>query len=241
MNTFNGYERPVVSIHQIEITSRCNLACVYCPHPSLAREKHDMSMETYRRSLYWVEYFKCKGTQNELSLTGMGEALLHPDFVEMLAMARHTLPHGKILFSTNGLLLDDAMAKAIKPYAPDVYISLHRPEKAGLAVECARRAGLTFETNAQFAYNGFDWAGQVDWANSAPEHLCQTLNKGWAVVLADGSVTQCCMDANGIGATGHVKQDPARYPLMMREFELCNKCHLQVPVTDLEEAQCASL
>jgi hypothetical protein len=218
-----NYPRPVASIKQIEITSRCNLACSYCPHPKMARAKHDMDEETFYRTLLMVEHFCREGTQGELSLTGLGEALMHPKFPEMLEQARDVIGWNRpLVFSTNGLLLDDEMASMIAPARPIVFVSLHRPEKAGPAIEACKRAGIAVGKNNSFVDSALDWAGQVDWFVSAPRSPCEFLRSGWGVVLADGKITTCCFDADYSGVIGSVWDDPRG--LEMKPYGLCEKC-----------------
>ncbi len=93
--------RSITQIHQIEVTTKCNLHCRYCPHGKMTRKKEHMSMETYESAIKWVEYFDSQGTQTEVSLTGIGEPLMHPRFLEMVGMLRDVYD-GPILFSTNG-------------------------------------------------------------------------------------------------------------------------------------------
>src|SRR5262245_42521314 len=119
-----NYPRPIRSIHQIEITTRCNLRCVYCPSPNQPKlrnqEPMDMDAMIFSRALRWAVALNDRrdDERGELSLTGIGEALLHPQFVEFLAIARHVLPANPIVFSTNGLLLTDELAAKIAPYRP---------------------------------------------------------------------------------------------------------------------------
>ena len=231
------YPRPVREIHQIEVSSRCNLHCKYCPSPKLdvapengghGRAKIDMPWATWEQALRLVKHYCDSGTQGELALTGIGEALLHPRFVDMVASAREIIgPSRALTFSTNGLLLDDKLCEKLKPYRPDIYVSLHRPEKAGPAIEAARRAGLLAGTNVSAATSSFNWAGQLKWQVSAPKILCEYLNVGWAVVLSDGRVTTCCLDASGVGGVGTVWDDPRS--LFLKPYVLCKTCHMEVP------------
>jgi Radical SAM superfamily len=237
-----GYPRPITSIHQVEISTRCNLRCTYCPSRHLdkpidkggsGRAKIDISMAHYKRALDWARYFEDRGTQGELALTGIGEALLHPDFVEFLRLAREALPHNLITFSTNGLLLDDELCSAIEPYQPAVYVSTHRPEKAGPAINAARRHGLLAGTNTAFATEAFDWAGEVKWEVSIPPDTvtCEYLRTGWAVVLSDGRMATCCLDAEGASTVGHVDDEPGSLSIApwAGVKQGCASCHMRVP------------
>jgi len=169
-----------------------------------------MDQRVFERALDWVEALndRREDTLGELSLTGVGEALLHPEFVEFLALARKRLPGTPLVFSTNGLLLTDELCERIKPYRPQICISLHRPEKAGPAIQAAKRHGLYEMVNPAPAISAFNWAGQVpNWFVSAPPITCEYLKSGWGVVLVDGRITTCCLDASGKGVVGHV-DDP---------------------------------
>jgi hypothetical protein len=232
-----GYPRPLTSIHQIEITSRCNLRCVYCPSRHLdkpiseggsGRAKVDITAEHYARALEWAIHFDTLGTQGELALTGIGEALMHPLFVQFVRDARQALPTNPITFSTNGLLLNDALCEQLAPYSPRIYVSTHRPEKAGPAINAARRWGLLADTNTSFATEAFDWAGQVDWEVSIPPAsvACEYLRSGWGVVLSDGRITTCCLDATGNGQIGHIDDEPGT--VSTRPWSLCEPCHMVV-------------
>ena len=222
------YPRPVRDIHQIELTTRCNLRCKYCPSPQKLRAHEDMTDETFAAAMDMVTFFVRQGTQTELSLTGIGESLMHPRFVDMVEFARRVIGSKRdLVVTTNGLLLDDKMCAAIAPFAPKVFVSLHRPEKAGPAVEAAKRAGIFAGANPAPSVSAFDWAGQVKWHVSAPRTACEYLRLGWGVVLVDGRVTTCCLDATGGGAFGTVWDDPER--LAMSPWDLCSSCHMDVP------------
>lgn len=190
----------------------------------------DMDWATFQRAVAWAEYLNRDGA--ELSLTGIGEALLHPEFVKMLAYARARLPQNLLVFSTNGILLTDDLAREIAPYNPTVYISLHRPEMAGPALEAVKRHGLSHGVNASPATSAFDWAGQVKWHTSAPTIVCEYLKTGWAVVLVDGRITTCCLDASGAGVVGHIDQpfeSLTKPNTGLKPYSLCATCHMTVP------------
>jgi len=134
----SAYPRPVTRIHQIEITSECNLRCRYCAHPKMKRAKQHMKLETFKRTLEHVKYFKEHGDgQKELSLTGVGEALLHPEFLTMAKLAREALPDEHIIFSTNGILLTEDIVKELVPLGIGIFVSTHRPEVAAPAINIA--------------------------------------------------------------------------------------------------------
>ena len=221
--------RLIQEIHQIEVTSRCNLACKYCPHPKMQRPKADMDWLTFLRAMLWVTYFYERGLQKELSFTGIGEATLHLKFIPMLIYARQHCPDLPILFSTNGLpTFTEEIAQACQELNVGVMISLHRPEVAGRAVELAKKYGVLKYVNNSAATEAFDWAGQVDWFNSTQENIvCEYLRSGWGVVLQDGQITTCCLDAENRGVVGTVWDDPGS--LSIEPYELCKSCHMELP------------
>lgn len=225
------YSRPVTEIHQIEITTRCNLACRYCPHPKMKREKTDMTDDIFDRSLDHAEYYYRRGTQKELSITGIGESTLHPNLIPFLERARQRLPNLNILFSTNGLpSFTEEIAIACQKFSIGVYISLHRPDVAGRTVDLCKKYGIIRGVNSAAATNPFDWAGQVDWHVSAPSSICAYLQRGWAAVLQDGDVTTCCLDAEKKGIIGHVRDATGNF--FVRPYSLCNACHEKVPAVN---------
>lgn len=226
---------PLRSIHQIEITSRCNLRCRYCVHPTMKREKRDMDANTYLAAIGWAYHFKKRGTQGELNLAGIGESTMHPEFIPMLALAREALgDEHDIVLATNGLLVDDDMAQAMAPYRPRVYVSLHRPERAGPAVEALKRAGILAGVSADPAISAVDWAGQVKWHVSAQRMPCPWVRGGWAMVLSDGRLTRCCFDGTGVGVFGHITDNLEA--MGTSPYKLCATCHQDVGVELEQEA-----
>lgn len=187
-----------------------------------------MLWETFLAALDLVRHYVQQGSQTELSLTGIGESLMHPQFVEAVAEARAVIgPDRPLVITTNGLLLDEAMCRDLAPFRPQVFVSLHRPEKAGPAVELAKKYGILHGVNASAAISAFNWAGQIDWHVSAPRTKCEYLRAGWGVVLVDGRVTTCCLDASGAGVVGTVWDIPEK--LMLKPYSLCSTCHMTPP------------
>lgn len=234
--SFSAYPRPVRDIHQIELSTRCQLRCVYCPHfPNLPRKKEDMTRDTFNATLDLVRFYVRQGTQTELSLTGIGEAMLHPDFLEYATLAREAIgPQRRLVITTNGILLTEEMAKSLVSIHPLIYISLHRPEKAGLAIEIAKKYGLLEGVNSSFATSAFDWAGSMQgrWFVSAPRIQCEYLRSGWAVILVDGRVATCCLDADGSSTIGTVWDKPEILQLKPWNNDKgagCSSCHMDVP------------
>lgn len=85
---------------QIEVTTRCNASCHYCPRTTYRTSwnNRDLSLETFRTLLPVIADTK------RIHLQGWGEPFLHPQLFEMIARAKKT--GCKVGTTTNGMLLD---------------------------------------------------------------------------------------------------------------------------------------
>lgn len=191
---------PVRVLHQIEMTSRCNLRCRYCVHHKMPRAKADMTEETYVRALEWVQYFAVRG-QRELNLAGIGESTMHPEFIRFLALAREKLPVPfRLVVTTNGVAVTEEMVRAMQPHSPSVFVSLHRPEKAGPALELFKKYKMLEGASVDPAVEAINWAGQVQWHVSVRERRdCSWIRFGKVMAMSDGRVTRCSLDGSGAG------------------------------------------
>jgi hypothetical protein len=217
-------------IHQIEITSRCNLRCVYCVHRHMPREKADMSMDVFLKAVSWAKTFADRGWQRSLNLAGIGESTMHPLFTEFVGIARARLgPSFDLVLATNGLLVDDEMAEKLAPYRPRVFVSLHRPEKAGPAVEVLKRAGILAGVSTDPSTAATDWAGQVKWHRSAVEYRpCGWVRHGAVFVMSDGRLSPCSFDGTGDETIGSVFDDLDQ--LATHPYRLCVTCDQRLEI-----------
>lgn len=121
---------------QVEVTTRCNTACSYCPHTLFSKSwlSHDMSMETYDRL---KPAFKNTGL---VFLQGWGEPLLHEDILRMLEIAKKL---GCMTgTTTNGILIDDEVANSLVNLDVDIVaLSL-----AGVGENNDNRRGVAFSS-----------------------------------------------------------------------------------------------
>ena len=94
----------------VEVTDACNLACPVCY--SDAKGERKMPLADFQR--YIADLAGKKGGLDSVQLTG-GEALLHPEFWEMVAFVHADKRIGKIYLPTIGLLVerDEVMSRLV--------------------------------------------------------------------------------------------------------------------------------
>jgi hypothetical protein len=229
-------------VHQIEMTSICNLRCRYCPHPHMGRPKVHMTAEAYAAALGWAKHFIERNieqtTYRELNLAGIGESTMHPEFARNVFLAREAVgDQVELILATNGLLMTKELAREIAPSRIKVWVSLHRPEKAGPAVEALRAAGIFAGVSSDPSVAAIDWAGQVPWTVSVVKgRPCPWVLGGRVVVLADGRVSRCCLDAEGVGVLGSIDGDLEQ--MRTSPYVLCRTCDQDVGV-EMEKEEAA--
>lgn len=102
----------------LELTYRCNWRCVFCYNP----RHHDLRGLSGREWIAVLDDLRELGTLS-VTLTG-GEALTHPDFLEIARAVRSRSFTLRVL--TNGTLVTEAMADALASLDPmAIELSLH--------------------------------------------------------------------------------------------------------------------
>ncbi len=91
---------------EIELTNRCNLACVQCLRSRGLRPYAlgDISFENYRQILAQFPFVM------NLCLNGFGEPMMHKQFFEIVSYTRRERPWCKIGIYSNGMLIDEEAA-----------------------------------------------------------------------------------------------------------------------------------
>ncbi len=97
-----------VKIIQLEVSSKCDSSCIYCPHTLYRKTWPEkiMNLEVFSKV---VDEAKSLGTKY-LHLQGWGEPLLHPDFTDIVKGASR---HFSVGFTTNGKYLTEKVAREI--------------------------------------------------------------------------------------------------------------------------------
>jgi len=116
----------------LELTSKCNYACVGCPTHELIRGKGSMDLGLYRSILDEVG-----NSLDRVFLWGYGEPLLHPQVTELIRYAGDFSTR-KVL-STTGWKLEDLLDIEVLTKLDELIISIN---------------GLTPEVYAQHQING---------------------------------------------------------------------------------------
>jgi radical SAM protein with 4Fe4S-binding SPASM domain len=89
----------------IEITTQCNMKCTYCARTLLKRTVKTMSLETFRRILEILPH------AYRITLVGLGEPLLHPNVIEMVAEA--SALGRRTALVTNAMCLDSSLSSEL--------------------------------------------------------------------------------------------------------------------------------
>ena len=223
--------RKITTINTIEVSALCDNICPYCPAPTQHEHRPVglMDINTFIKAVQWVKHFDDEGTQQELNLHGVGEPTLNKDLVEMIRLARAAAPDIVINFNTNGNRMTPELAEACRDAGiTSINVTAHKAESTMRAVKAIKGAGLQCHANADFAMNPNNWGGQVAWTETVDYKLwCNWLDKGQVMVMWDGRVTRCCLDAFGQGVFAHIDDDLRG--LEVTTFALCETCHHERP------------
>ncbi len=110
---------PTLDWVQVEVTTHCNGACIYCPHTLMKNRwtGKQMSIDLFHKLLPFLKY------TDMVYLQGWGEPLLNNDIFEMIRICKD---QGKCVgFTTNGVLLnEDTIRKLVDLELDIIGISL---------------------------------------------------------------------------------------------------------------------
>jgi 7,8-dihydro-6-hydroxymethylpterin dimethyltransferase len=125
----------------VEITDRCNLSCPTCYAMSSPHYGRHRTVEEVERMLDII--VANEGTPDVVQISG-GEPTIHPDFFEILDIAK-TKPIKHLMLNTNGIRIakDFEFAKRLATYAPDFEVYLQFDSFKPEALETLRGKDLT--------------------------------------------------------------------------------------------------
>lgn len=108
---------------EIEPTNECNLLCGYCPRRFMKYKTGFMNIKLYKKIIDEVSAFP----ERTLVLFRRGEALLHPEFIQMLSYTKGKFK--EVQLATNAVLMDKRMANAIAEAVDFLSFSLELPQR----------------------------------------------------------------------------------------------------------------
>ena len=225
------------TITTIELSNDCQLACRYCVNRDMEKKAHRrrqiMSDEVFEKCLDLLTDLCTRNTQAEVNMNGNGESFLDPKMFSRIAAVRNVIGKDRLLnISTNGLIMSDEIAQALKHSGLDqMQVSVHRPEVARLAGQTLAINGMKGSFNFGAVSAPHNWAGQIakeHWVRVLPKIPCHPLMEGRGYVSVEGNISPCCYDYRLLGAFGTVFDSD----LVQREvkpFSLCETCHQEIP------------
>ncbi|MFA5031414.1 MAG: radical SAM protein [bacterium] len=102
----------------IELTNKCNLDCIHCIEKT-GYEKGMMGFDKFKKVFNEFPYAL------SVSLNGVGEPLLHPQFFDIIRYIKHTRSYVITTIFSNGVLINESMARdIIKSGLSKIHISL---------------------------------------------------------------------------------------------------------------------
>ncbi len=132
----------------LELTSRCNFDCEFCPQGAMERPRGDMDFALFERLAAEVAEQRVAPA---LAFHLMGEPLLYPRLADALGVTRQ---RGlRALVTTNGSLLGEALAREMSTAEPHfVAVSLQTPDPASFALRGQR--ALSYEAFRERVLDG---------------------------------------------------------------------------------------
>ena len=219
----------------IELTNRCNLACVMCPvNRDMVRERHDLDAEAYRRLI---------NENPDVDLILMfqwGESLLVQDFYDRV---RYATDRGiRVMVTSNGTLLTEKVCdklldcgleritfsvdggpethERIRGFSYDRLranverlVRMRDERGSPLGIDVNMTLWEENEDEAEMVHDA--WKDLVDrfqfisrFVEAPRQTPCRELWRGAMVVHSNGNVVPCCRDVEGDLAVGNVHERP---------------------------------
>ncbi len=123
------FMRSVPAYVEIEITNDCNCSCMICPRTShMKRSVKNMSLDEYKQI---IDELKSLCHEVVISLTLMGEPMIHPQFIDMIDYTLN-IPGMAMIIETNGIFLNNELSDRFIQYNSDrliIIVALDSPDK----------------------------------------------------------------------------------------------------------------
>lgn len=125
---------------ELELTTRCQLDCLFCPRHSYTPNRPDISSALVDTL---IAEFSQQSLPLALALGGLGEPLMHPNFLDIVRRLASITNLKRIFVETNGLLLTPDLSRELEALrekihiiinlsamTQEAYTELHRPDDA---------------------------------------------------------------------------------------------------------------
>lgn len=236
-------------IYQMETTSFCNAKCPWCPHSSLTRPSGFIDLETVSRviahckevnqkyialhhmgePLMHPDFVKILEMFNDadIKVEFSTNAILLPKHTQAIimnnvAVIRIAVDYFGFHAEYDGYfkMLNEQM-HLFKGKNTKVY--LHTVLKQYVNEMTPLREIKYHNPWVEIHHKDMDnWAGQVDGESTLPPGECYFLTKNHVVVLWNGDIVPCCMDADGRHVLGNINVNPEI--TVQNKYTLCQSC-----------------
>jgi radical SAM protein with 4Fe4S-binding SPASM domain len=189
---------PLFSMVEIEINSRCNRRCGYCPNAIAPRRaRRLMALDSYERILdRLVEV----GFAGRLSYHFYNEPLLHPELAAFVARTRARLPTTRQVLYTNGDHLTRARHAELLAAGVDRFIVTQHDGAPGEPM-----TAVTWQVPEQLDLT--NRGGLLAIGRPRPHRPCHA-PASMLIVTIEGNVVLCYEDATETVVVGNVFTTP---------------------------------
>jgi wyosine [tRNA(Phe)-imidazoG37] synthetase (radical SAM superfamily) len=156
---------------QLSISSVCNARCLFCSNrmnPFPLKQNVFRDIESVKLQLSLVSATHGDGIYMSDSLPGRiseGEAFLHPQFFEILALVREKFLTNVLHFTTNAALLDEPFVRKLAPFRPmEINVSMHSTQPrlwAHIFRSTQKRAHVALESLSLLKKYHVDFTGTI--------------------------------------------------------------------------------
>ena len=216
----------------IGLTNRCNASCGFCPVKNTQVKREDMSLPMFESIIRQIK----DQVKSHVSLALFGESTLHPNFNEMVVLAKKHIPVPLVLYTNlikidncvEGLNMLDRVTISIDATNRAEYIKTKGRDRYEKVLENILK--VKTKTVAQFAFLQYaskpkkprgasmmklgryiSWGGEVDWNSPAKRKTrdktkCGYLDKNM-FIASNGDIVICCIDYNHQYVAGNVQNE----------------------------------
>ena len=210
----------------IEISTKCNRHCSYCPNSKYSRGNFRMDWDLFKKI---IENLKSINYNQWIIPSFYNEPLLMKDLREWLSYIKQELPKAKIWIFTNGDYLNEDRFKELDAYVDRWLVTNH----GNLNKDIPDSPKITVENLSYYSTRG----GLVDVPNLVLMERC-TIPSYTFQVLYNGDCVICCDDYFGKYIFGNIGEEllmdiwnkplykEARKKLRngIAPFEICTHC-----------------